>query len=322
MDKDKYFMEIAFNVSKASKCKRAQYGSVIISKDERIISTGYNGKPRNSINDSVCYREGLPDNSRGIVKIDNSPIEYSLVKLSKDTCCFIDKEDEDWVNQWKWYLNSSGYAVRNLTAEERVTLKRTSVRLHRELAIKHGILQDDTLEVDHISGNPLDNRSINLRSCSHAENLSNGKNRINNTSGFKGVGKCKDGLWRAYIKKDGKFIHLGKFADIEEARNSYLYAAQELFGEFVRTSDVIYRSAPNCCIHSEVNALLFSDPIARLGGTIYVSGIPCTDCTLLIAQSGLSRCVYYKNKNGHKGNLDQEFINKYGIKVKFDVIEA
>lgn len=41
---DEYFMEIAHVVAKRGTCDRAHVGSVIV-KDQRIISTGYNGSP-------------------------------------------------------------------------------------------------------------------------------------------------------------------------------------------------------------------------------------------------------------------------------------
>jgi dCMP deaminase len=43
---DEYFMEIALIVAKRSTCLRNQVGAVIV-KDKRILSTGYNGAPRN-----------------------------------------------------------------------------------------------------------------------------------------------------------------------------------------------------------------------------------------------------------------------------------
>ena len=43
---DEYFMEIATIVAKRSTCLRNQVGAVIV-KDKRILSTGYNGAPRN-----------------------------------------------------------------------------------------------------------------------------------------------------------------------------------------------------------------------------------------------------------------------------------
>jgi dCMP deaminase len=44
-DWDRYFMDIAMVVAKRGNCSRRQVASVIV-KDQRIISTGYNGTPR------------------------------------------------------------------------------------------------------------------------------------------------------------------------------------------------------------------------------------------------------------------------------------
>lgn len=77
-------------------------------------------------------------------------------------------------------------------------------------------------------------------------------------------------------------------------------------------------SKPNCCLHAEDNAITLTDRSLYIGGTIYVSGIPCTDCALKIAQSGLVRCVYLVDPDGpHQGNFDQEFAGKYGMRVEF-----
>jgi len=149
MTKDNYYLNLAFEIAKASKCVRAQYGSVIVSKDGRVVSTGYNGKPRGSINDTVCYRIGLPDNS----------------------------------------------------------------------------------------------------------------------------------------------------------------PAKE-----------------NCCLHSEANAITFCNPLERHDATIYVSGIPCTDCLLLIMQSGITRVIYFSGEqsHGHSGNSNQDFLDKYGFSntIEFKAIET
>lgn len=73
-----------------------------------------------------------------------------------------------------------------------------------------------------------------------------------------------------------------------------------------------------CCLHSERNCLMFSDPVARQGGTMYVSGIPCQECSLAIMQSGLARLVYYDGatSSGHKGNSDNAFWERYGIPIE------
>nr|SUY83260.1 cytidine and deoxycytidylate deaminase [Clostridioides difficile] len=43
---DEYFMEIAEVVKKRSTCIRRQVGAVIV-RDKQILTTGYNGSPRN-----------------------------------------------------------------------------------------------------------------------------------------------------------------------------------------------------------------------------------------------------------------------------------
>lgn len=140
-NRDKHFMLLAFIISEQSKCIRAQYGSVLVSSDGRIVSTGYNGKPRGSINDDICYRVGLQPNTNVV---------------------------------------------------------------------------------------------------------------------------------------------------------------------------------PDCCLHSEANCLLFASPEEKIGSTLYVSGIPCENCSLMIAQSKISRLVYYTGEqaHGHSGDFNLDFYNKYGMKYE------
>lgn len=58
---DEYFIEIAKVVSSRSTCLRRRYGAVIV-KDNVIVSTGYNGAPRGSLNcvdKGTCKRKEL-----------------------------------------------------------------------------------------------------------------------------------------------------------------------------------------------------------------------------------------------------------------------
>jgi len=72
--------------------------------------------------------------------------------------------------------------------------------------------------IDHINGNPSDNRIKNLRLATNAENCCNAKLYKNNISGIKGVNwHNKKRKWRAYIKDNGKLKHLGMFDDFFEA---------------------------------------------------------------------------------------------------------
>lgn len=64
ISKDEYYLDIAEAVSRRSTCLRRQYG-VVITKDDRIIATGYNGSARgeeNCCDVGSCWREahGVP----------------------------------------------------------------------------------------------------------------------------------------------------------------------------------------------------------------------------------------------------------------------
>lgn len=64
---DNYFLELADLVASRSTCLRRQVGAVLV-KEERIISTGYNGAPRGLHHclDLGCLREeqGIPSGHR------------------------------------------------------------------------------------------------------------------------------------------------------------------------------------------------------------------------------------------------------------------
>jgi len=73
----------------------------------------------------------------------------------------------------------------------------------------------------------------------------------------------------------------------------------------------------NCCIHSEVNAILFAAPLERRGGTLYCTGRPCNDCTLTILQSGIVRLVYQVITDGtHPGWNGEDVVAKYGVPLE------
>lgn len=72
--------------------------------------------------------------------------------------------------------------------------------------------------IDHINGNPKDNRPENLRDVSHKENMKNCKKRSDNTSGITGVYYHKpSGKWQARGYVDGKANSLGLYVEKEQA---------------------------------------------------------------------------------------------------------
>ncbi len=91
-----------------------------------------------------------------------------------------------------------------------------------------------TEHIDHIDGNPLNNRVENLRLASHKQNLRNQQvQRRPKSSRYKGVLWDKSiRMWRATIKVDGKKVYLGCSKDENVAVRLYNEGALKYFGEF------------------------------------------------------------------------------------------
>lgn len=91
------------------------------------------------------------------------------------------------------------------------------------------------LEVDHINGDPSDNRPQNLRAANRFENTRNSSVRSHNQSGLKGAKyDRRHNIWIARITVDKKTTYLGRFRDAASAHVAYCEAAVRMHGEFAR----------------------------------------------------------------------------------------
>lgn len=94
--------------------------------------------------------------------------------------------------------------------------------VHRVIAELHG-LSTTGMVVDHINGDPSDNRIENLRVCSNAENARNKKKQNNNKSGTPGVYyNIRKEAWIAIVKIHSKTKERSfsvKKYGFEEAKN-------------------------------------------------------------------------------------------------------
>lgn len=164
------------------------------------------------------------------------------IPLSHNQVTIIDDIDAELVGL-KWYAafapnygNGGKFiVVRNI----RTSRSQSSELMHR--AVLSRMLERKLLtseQVDHINGDPLDNRRSNLRLATHAENQRNKGRYSNNTSGYKGVSWAKkENKWQAQISFNGKVKYLGYFATAEDAYESYCKAAKELHGEYANLGD-------------------------------------------------------------------------------------
>lgn len=126
--------------------------------------------------------------------------------------------------------NAQGY----IQLEVRFDGNRRAVYGHR-LAILFTTGSWPTGVVDHANGDKSDNRIENLRQCEQSDNCANQNMKRNNTTGFKGVTKLKDGVYAAYYSKNG-YKHIGRFDCPVAAAKAYDIAAVRVYGEFAKTN--------------------------------------------------------------------------------------
>ena len=190
----------------------------------KIIST-------NGVHDiDILFENGIivrhKDYYRFLLGQIKCPMKYTLI----DNCVkcenpntgdvfAVDKTDLEKVVKYKfWNIDkSSGYVKTG-----------SGVYLHRLITNC-----PDGLFVDHINGEKEDNRQINLRICSVAQNSYNRGCSKNSKTKLRGITK-RGNSYRVKISKDGKQYSLGSFKDINEAISVYDKHCILLFGEFAR----------------------------------------------------------------------------------------
>ena len=139
------------------------------------------------------------------------------IKLSgnNELYALVDDEDYDRLCEWKWQLDKRGYARRNASKKGLDGVIRwKTVLMHRAVL---GVEYNDASElcVDHINGNPLDNRKENLRIVNYSENASNRHKTTASTKVLR-VSKCGNG-YIARIRVNKNSVYIGSFATITEA---------------------------------------------------------------------------------------------------------
>ena len=151
------------------------------------------------------------------------------IKLTQCKYALVNDEDFEYLNQFHWSVDGSGYPQRAI----KINGKHRPIRMHRD------ILKLNAGEhADHINHDKLDNKRTNLRKCTQQENNRNMPMLKTNTSGYRGVYEKKDKFrnnkWVSEIHVNNKKIHLGLFKTPEDAAQAYNKAAQQYFGEFAR----------------------------------------------------------------------------------------
>jgi hypothetical protein len=170
--------------------------------------------------------------NHGRQAVYDEKLDCYRIPLANGDDALVDKEDVDLLMCCGWSQSRKGYAV-------------SATIMHRLI-----VRAKPGEAVDHINGNPLDNRKANLRICSASDNAKNrGKHKWMRSetchSQFKGVSREKHQYktfrkpqrqWTAHIRVGGTLKLLGRFVNEEDAARAYDAAARDHFGEFARTN--------------------------------------------------------------------------------------
>jgi HNH endonuclease len=156
-------------------------------------------------------------------------MDACLIQLTQGQFAKVSPEDFERLSAYRWNAwwckhTRSFYAMRHGRTGEP-----TKVRMHRQVL---GLGLGDSIDVDHINHDTLDNRRPNLRTCSRSENCRNQGVRRNNKLGIKGVHQLPSGKFHAQIMLKGKKHPIGTFDTAEEAGDAYQKKAALLHGEY------------------------------------------------------------------------------------------
>lgn len=123
-------------------------------------------------------------------------------------------------------FSSTGYVY--------ITIDRKNYKSHRLAWLyMNGECPKDM--IDHVDGDKLNNKIVNLRKCNQSQNMQNQKLSKFNTSGYKGVSwHNATSKWRSRAKLKSKQYHLGLFERAEDAFKAYQKFAKQNHGEFYR----------------------------------------------------------------------------------------
>jgi hypothetical protein len=159
--------------------------------------------------------------------------DIAFVTLTRGCHAVIDAEDAPKVAQYNWCAFPRGHLM-YARACIQVNGKPRALFLHQLVMGKcYG------LDVDHIDGDPLNNRRSNLRLATRAQNICNSRKRrrAKLSSVYKGVAFLhKNQRWWSRIRVEDRDRSLGCYATPEDAARAYDAAADHYFGEFAKTN--------------------------------------------------------------------------------------
>jgi hypothetical protein len=115
-----------------------------------------------------------------------------------------------------------------------ISINGEDIKLHNILYILY--YREKPIMVDHINGDTLDNRKLNLRNVTKIQNSYNRKLNSNSSTGFKGVYK-RYNRYTARISVNGIRKFLGDFDTPEQAYEAYKTASAFYHKDYARKEE-------------------------------------------------------------------------------------
>jgi len=157
-----------------------------------------------------------------------------VIRLTQGQCTIVDPEDYKRVMEYHptWHAR---YAKSNQKFYAYCSRRRDGNRDRRVIGLHNLVSGYDY--VDHINGDPLDNRRNNLRESNNRLNQVNRRKSswAGCTSRFKGVRWNRErNCWTVIIWPNGIQTYVGSYHDEIEAAHAYDTAALNYYGEYAR----------------------------------------------------------------------------------------
>lgn len=171
----------------------------------------------NNINNLVCVSKSEISSLYNVNKRYNSYKEINANTIqgtiSNGSTFLIDKEDYDKIFPYSWHKHKDGYMRTRISS-----YKDKNGKTHNSYILMHNLIMGKKkgLELDHLNGDPADNRKSNLQYKTHFENMDNVVGYVGNK--IKGTYYSKrERKWKALITYKNAKYYLGTFDNYDEA---------------------------------------------------------------------------------------------------------
>lgn len=179
-------------------------GNYEVFRTEYIRDKNFSGHCKECIKNKYEFKEDY------VIGYDYKNIEF-----------YFDIVDYEKIKLYSWNVGDEDYVSAEVN-DEIIKLSRYILDIY-----------DENIIVDHIDGNPRNNRRNNLRQCTKQENSFNRKVHKNSITGITGVAwHSRQNMWQARIGYNYERIHLGYYDKFEDAVLARLEAEYKYFGEY------------------------------------------------------------------------------------------